>query len=456
MADSNRTETLEERPQEKRLENESLHRQQPRPETTLPQPRPGHDEELEPTDADDESRDVAKGSRGRGNYLRQHPLAMLLLIVVAIVAVGAGVYFWIESLTWESTDDAQVETHIASISARISGHVVKAYVEDGQPVRANDPLVDIDPTDYQVALTQARANLAEAVANAQAAGGNIPITAVNTSQQIQSSEAGVGSAEAGISAAEKNYAAAQANVRLAQANSVKAQSDLERYKQLVAKDEISKQQYDQAIAAAEAAAATVDSAKAEATAAQQQVAQARERLRQAQADWKNSQTAPKQMAVVEAHKNSAEALVEKNQALLDQAQHNLDYTHIVAPLDGIIGRRSVEVGQNVQPGQEMMSLVPIKDLWVTANFKETQVRKMKVGQQVKIHIDALGNDLNGRVQYLPAASGSLFSLLPPENATGNYVKVVQRLPVRISIDAGQDAESRLRPGMSVETSVKVR
>ena len=454
MADSNRTETLEVRPQEKRLENESIQRQQ-RQETAPQQQRTAHDEELEPTDVDDESRDHAKGSRGRGNYLRQHPLAMLLLIVVAIVAVGAGVYFWIEQLTWETTDDAQVDAHIASISARISGHVVKAYVEDGQPVRANDPLVDIDPIDYQVALTQARANLSEAVANAQAAGSNIPIAAVSTSQQIQSSEAGVGSAEAGISGAEKNYAAAQANVRLAQANSVKAQSDLERYKQLVAKDEISKQQYDQAIASAEAAAATVDSAKAEATAAQQQVAQARERLRQAQADFKNSQTAPKQMAVIEARKNSAEALVEKNQALLDQAQHNLDYTHIVAPLDGVIGRRSVEVGQNVQPGQEMMSEVPIKDLWITANFKETQVRKMKVGQPVKIHIDALGTDLNGKVQYLPAASGSLFSLLPPENATGNYVKVVQRLPVRISVDPGQDAE-RLRPGMSVETSVKVR
>src|SRR5579884_1194184 len=263
MTDANRTETLDiqtresNRPQENRVRQQEEQRRSQ--EQTLRPQQDGRHHDPEPTDpdtaSDDGHREDTKRS-GKGSYLREHPLAMLLLIIIAILAVGAGVYFWIEHLTWETTDDAQIDTHIASISPRVSGHIIKVYVEDGQPVHANDPLVDIDPTDYEVAVAQARANLADAEANVQAASSNVPITAVNTSQQIQMADAGVASAQAGISAAEKNYAAALANIRLSTANAAKAQADLERYKQLVAKDEISKQQYDQAVATAESTAAT--------------------------------------------------------------------------------------------------------------------------------------------------------------------------------------------------------
>jgi membrane fusion protein (multidrug efflux system) len=237
---------------------------------------------------------------------------------------------------------------------------------------------------------------------------------------------------------------------------VKAQNDLVRYKQLIDKQEISQQQYDQAVASAHAAAATVEAAKASADAAQAQIDQAHGKLLQANADLRNAQTAPQTMRVIRSRAISSQANAERRKAELDQALLNLQYTKVVAPVTGIVSNRTVEVGQNVQPGQEMMKVIPLEDIWVTANFKETQLRDMKAGQKVEIDVDATGKTYNGHVDSISGASGARFSLLPPENATGNYVKVVQRIPVKIVFEAGETKRHDLRPGMSVEPKVWVK
>jgi len=376
------------------------------------------------------------------------------IAVVVLLVVGIFVYRYVTS--YESTDDAQVDGHVNSVSARISGHVTKLNVDDNQYVSAGPVLVEIDPADYQLAYARAKADYEDAQAAATAAGVNVPITSVNTSSQVQASEADVNSARAGIQAAQQQYEAAKAELQQAEANDVKAQNDLGRYKQLVDKQEISHQQYDQAVAASRASAAAVQGARASAEAAQQQVTQARGKLVQAEANWRYANTAPKQMKIIEAKAQSALAEAQRKKADLDQAQLNLQYTKIVAPVNGIVSNRTVEVGQNVAPGQELMKVINLDDVWVTANFKETQLRNMKKGQRVTIEVDANGRKYNGKVDSVAGASGARFSLLPPENATGNYVKVVQRIPVKIVLDPGSNKDHQLRPGESVEPKVWIR
>jgi len=380
----------------------------------------------------------------------------MALIIGPIVLVVAGFFLWRYFTSYESTDDAQIDGHLNSISARVSGHVVKLLVEDNQFVAAGTPLVQIDPKDYQVALDRAQAYYADSLATAQAAQVNVPLTNVNTTAQEAAAQADVENARAGIAVARQQYDAANAQLAQAEANNVKAQNDLVRYKQLVDKQEISQQQYDQAIATAKASAAAVDAARDGAAAAQQQVTQAQSRLAQAQANLRAAQTVPQQMAVTRSKAQSAEAQAERYKAELEQAQLNLQYTTIVAPISGVVTQRSVEVGQNVSIGQELMKLINLDDIWVTANFKETQLRRMRVGQRVTISVDATGKEYKGRVQSIAGASGAITSLLPPENATGNYVKVVQRIPVKIIFDAGETREHVLRPGMSVEPRVWIR
>src|SRR6202140_1969868 len=375
----------------------------------------------------------------------------LIIGVVVLLLVIFFVYRYVSS--YESTDDAQVDGHINSISARITGHVIKLNVRDNQNVPVGTVLVEIDPADYQVAYEHAKADFEDAKATAAAAGVNVPITSVSTTSQVSASEADVASARAGISAAKQQFAAAKAQGDQAEANNVKAQNDLGRYKQLVSKEEISQQQYDQAVAAAAASAAAVQAARALADAAQSQVTEAQGKLAQAEANWRNAQTAPKQMQVIRSRAASAEAEAQRKKADLDQAQLNLQYTKIVAPVAGVVSDRTVEVGQNVAPGQELMKIIPLNDVWITANFKETQLRNMKVGQAVNLEVDANGRKYRGKVDSIAGASGSRFSLLPPENATGNYVKVVQRIPVRIDLAPGQNINHRLVPGMSVEPTV---
>ena len=378
----------------------------------------------------------------------------IIIGVVILLVVGFFVYRYVTS--YESTDDAEVDGHINSISARISGHVIKLNVQDNQYVQAGTVLVEIDPADYQVAYQRAKADFDDAQAAAAAAGVNVPITSVNTTSQVSATEADVASSRAGIAAARQQYEAAKAQLAQAVANDVKAQNDLGRYKQLVDKQEISQQQYDQAVAASRASAAAVDAARATADAAQQQVTQAQGKLVQAEANLSNARTAPRQMEVTRSRAASALAEAQFKKAELDQAQLNLQYTKVTAPVAGVVSDRTVEVGQNVAPGQELMKVIPLNDVWITANFKETQLREMKVGQPVTIEVDASGRKYKGKVDSLAGASGARFSLLPPENATGNYVKVVQRIPVKIVLDPGENNDQSLRPGMSVEPKVWIR
>jgi membrane fusion protein, multidrug efflux system len=374
--------------------------------------------------------------------------------IVVLLIVGIFVYRYVTS--FESTDDAQVDGHINSISARISGHVIKLNVQDNQYVQAGTVLVEIDPADYQVAYERAKADFEDSQAAAIAAGVNVPITSINTSSQVSATEADVKSAQAGIQMAQQQYQAAKAQLQQAEANDVKAQNDLERYRQLVDKQEISQQQFDTAIAASKASAATVDAARASADAAQQQVTQAQGKLVQAEANFRYANTAPKQVQIIRARATSALAEEQRKKADLDQAELNLQYTKVVAPVNGIVSDRTVEVGQNVSTGQELLKVINLDDIWITANYKETQLRNMKTGQRVTIEVDANGRKYNGKVDSEAGASGARFSLLPPENATGNYVKVVQRIPVKIILDPGSNNDHELRPGMSVIPKVWIR
>jgi len=376
--------------------------------------------------------------------------------IAVLVALVAGFFVYRYLTSYESTDDAQVDGHVNSISTRISGHVIKLNVEDNQYVPAGTVLVEIDPADYQVAYDRAKADFEDAQAAAVAAGVNVPILSVNTSSQVSVTEADVNNAHAGIQAAQQQFEAAKAQLQEAEANNVKAQNDLVRYKQLVDKQEISQQQYDQATAAATASRAAVEAARASAQAAQQQVTQAQGRLVQAEANWRSANTAPKQMQVIRARAAAALAEAQRKKADLDQAQLNLQYTKVVAPVNGLVSNRTVEVGQNVAPGQELMKVINLDDVWITANFKETQLRKMKVDQRADITVDANGKTYKGKVDSIAGASGARFSLLPPENATGNYVKVVQRIPVKIVLDPGSNNDHQLRPGLSVEPKVWTR
>src|SRR5580658_6747693 len=376
--------------------------------------------------------------------------------VLVVVLLVAAFFVYRHVSSYENTDDAQVDGHLNSISARISGHVIKLNVQDNQYVEAGTVLVEIDPADYQVAYDRAKADFEDAQAAAIAAGVNVPITSVNTTSQVSVTGADVENARAGIQVARQQFEAAKAQLQEAEANNVKAQNDLVRYKQLVDKEEISQQQYDQAIAAAKASAAAVEAARATADAAQQQVTQAQGKLVQAEANWSYAKTAPRQMQVIRSRASAALAEAQLKKASLDQAALNLQYTKIVAPVNGIVSNRTVEVGQNVVPGQELMKVINLDDIWITADFKETQLREMKVGQRVTIEVDANGRSYQGKIDSFSAGSGALFSLLPPENATGNYVKVVQRFPVKIVLDPGSNNDHQLRPGMSVTPKVWIR
>ena len=400
-----------------------------------------------PNEQDEEIESAQPQSRRRG-------IIIAVVLVLALVAAG----LWWHSTYSESTDDAQVNGHLIQVSARIAGQVAKVYVDENQVVKAGDTIAELDPADYQVAVENAEAALASAQANAAAANVNVPITTVNTGSNLRSAGADVSGSQAGVGQAEKQLDAAHARVTQAQANFTKAQADLERYKPLVEKDVISKQQFDAAVAAADSTRAAVADARANEQAAVDAVKVALERETQAQAGLKYAETGPQQVAAQSARAKQAQAQVEQAQAQLDQAKLNLSYTKIVAPEAGIITRKSVEINQNVAPGQNLLMLVSLEGLWVTANFKETQLRHMSSGQAVEIEVDSTGKTYHGKVTQIGGATGSVLSLFPPENATGNYVKVVQRIPVRVDFTdlANEDPSHELRPGLSVEPKVRVK
>ena len=391
----------------------------------------------------------------REEFFRSRPNAGKYIIIAILVLLVAGFFAWRYLTTYESTDDAQVDGHLMPLSARVSGYISKVNVDDNQIVKAGDVLVEIDPHDYQTAADLARASLAESQATAQALNVTVPITSLNTSSQTSADAADVENQNAGIRAAQQQYDAAQAQLAQAQANDVKAQNDLVRYKQLVDKQEVSQQTYDQAVASAKASTANVASANAAAAAAAQQITQARSKLAQAEATFRGSESGPRQVESSRARALSAEATVQAKQASLEQAQLNLQYTKIIAPVDGIV-TKSVEVGMNVQTGQQLLTIIPLNDVWITADFKETQLKLMRQGQAAEIKVDATGRTYKGHVDSISGSSGARLSLLPPENATGNYVKVVQRVPVKIVLDPGQNNDHLLRLGMSVEPKVWVK
>lgn len=385
---------------------------------------------------------------------RRRGVIVIVVVLVVLVALG----LWWRSTFSEDTDDAQINGHLIQISPRIAGQVIKVDVQENQVVKAGDEIALLDPRDYQVAVENAQAALASAQAAASAAQVNVPITSVNTGSNLRSAESDVSGARASVEQAQQQLEAAQARVAQADANNIKAQADLARYTPLVQKDVISKQQYDAAVAAADAAKAALADARASQRAAADGVRVARDRENQAQASYKYALTGPQQVAAQTARARQAEAQVKQAQAQLDQARLNLSYTKIVAPVDGIVTRKSVEINQNVSAGQNLLTLVSLEDLWVTANFKETQLRHMAAGQPAEVHVDATGKDYKGKVTQIGGATGSVLSLFPPENATGNYVKVVQRVPVRIDFTdlKNEDPNHLLRPGLSVEPKVRVK
>jgi membrane fusion protein (multidrug efflux system) len=380
----------------------------------------------------------------------------LMLIVAAIIAVIAATAFTLHSLHYVDTDDAAIDGNIMPISARIAGHIAEVKVVDGQQVKVGDVLAIIDPRDYQVALDQANAQLQDSRAQASGSQVNVPLVMIGTHQALDSAEAGASDSKAGILAAKHNLTGATAVVEQAKANAMKTDADLQRYADLLKHGNISQQQYDQALAAAKSNRAAVEYAQSSELAAGQTLNQAREKLKQAEAVLKTAQTAPQQVTLQVTKEQSAQAQVALRSAQAQQAELNLSYTVIRAPADGVVGQKRVQVGQNVAVGEQLLSIVPLRDVWVTANFKETQLRHMHSGQPVEIHVDTFGGQsYRGHVSYIGAASGEKFSLLPPENATGNFVKVVQRIPVRIDLEPGENSDRRLRPGMSVVPEVRI-
>lgn len=382
-----------------------------------------------------------RGGRAQG-YFRAHPRAKWVLLALIFIIIIAAYAVWSYYASRESTDDAQIDAHIVPISARISGTVEKVNVDDNQYVEAGTTLVQLDPTDYQVALERARAELQDAMATLQAARTGVPLTHTTTSSTLSN-------AQASLRAAQEEVSASQARLREAQAEYKLASDDVRRFAQLIKKDEIPQQRYDAAVTAEQQAAASVDAARAA-------VANAQSHVAQAQAMVQGAETAPQQIAITRAKAGSAEANVARLKAAVQQAELNLQYTVIRAPVTGIVSKKTVEPGEVIQAGQPVLALVNLEDVWVTANFKETQLKNMRPGQPAKIAVDAYGRTYNGHIDSIGGATGARFSLLPPENATGNYVKVVQRVPLKIVFDKGQDPHHLLRPGMSVVPTVLIK
>jgi membrane fusion protein (multidrug efflux system) len=391
----------------------------------------------------------------------------IIAAVLVVAAIGVGAWFWLTAGR-ESTDDAQVDAPVTQVAARVGGTITKVAVNDNQRVEVNAVLVELDRRDYEVAVDKARAELADAEATAIAARSNVPITSTTAASNVTTARGSIAQAQGGIAGAERELdgararlVTAQARVREAEATAAKAARDVERLRGLLAKDEVSQQQFDSLVAAADAQKAGLDSARsqvAEAEAgirvAESKVIQARAGAEQAHAELRTAETAPQQVSMTKARAAAADARVQQARATLAQAELNLQYATIKAPARGVISKKSLNPGQVVQPGQPLLALVQLDDVWVTANFKETQLKDVRPGQRATFKVDALGGrSFNGKVDSIAGATGARFSLLPPENATGNFVKIVQRVPVKIVLDSGQDPEHLLRPGLSVTPTV---
>jgi membrane fusion protein (multidrug efflux system) len=402
---------------------------------------------------------MAPASRGKGKRI-------FVVLVLLLLVAGGAIAAWLHFRDRVSSDDANVDGHITAVAPKINGNVIEVAVLDNQPVKAGQLLVRIDPRDYQAKVDMAQADLLKAESQARAAQQMVPLTSDTTQSASSGAAAALADAEAEQQRSRAAYeqasgsdiAVAEANIRSKQASNDRAQADVTRMKPLVDKAEISQLQFDGYVAAArvaeselQAAQQELASARKEASIRQSAVTAAESRINQAKAQLQSTVANQKQVGIRTSDAGTASAVVAAARANLEAAQLQLSYTTITAPIDGVVTRKSVEVGQIVQPGQGLMTIIPLKDTWVTANFKETQLANVHPGQRTEIHVDMYGKSVWGHVDSIAGATGSKMSLLPPENATGNFVKVVQRIPVKILVDP-QDALV-LRPGMNVDVTI---
>jgi membrane fusion protein (multidrug efflux system) len=397
-----------------------------------------------------------------------NPKVQRLAIVGGLILVAAIVGLFLYYHDRESTDDAQVDGHITPIASKIYGRVASVLIDDNEAVKKGQVLVKIDPADYQAAVDQAKAALDLAESDARSAGVDVPRTAENVASATSGADAQLLGAQADLARAQATYeqaqtadlSYAQANVEKSKANAALAQADLARYKPLVEKDEISKQQYDAAKANADATASALKADEEKLSQAQRnvevvkaQLDASKARVLQARAGVEGAQADKKQVTMRTADAQGKVAKVAQARASLDAAMLNLSYTSVIAPVDGVATHKQVEPGQIVQAGQGLLVVVPLQDVWVTANYKETQLRYMRPGQKAEVKVDTYGKTFSGHVDSIAGATGGVLSLLPPENATGNYVKVVQRIPVKIVLDPIPPDQAVLRPGMNVDATV---
>lgn len=381
---------------------------------------------------------------------------IILTSFIGVLLVAVCIMWWLYSRNYESTDDAQADAHLNPIAARVEGTVRTVYVEDNQSIQAGQTVVDLDTSDFEVKLAQAQADYDQAVAQLRAESPNVPITQTSNSNDINSQQEEVRNADASLAAAMSDYESSVAKLSQAEANNDKSQADLVRYKELLDKQEIASSDYDQYLANAKSQLANVNSATAAAASAQKVIDQRRAQLAQQRSKFtQTSVNAPRQLVIREANMASRKASVNSYKAQLDQARLNVAYCHVVAPVSGIVMQRSAEIGARIGAGTQLLVVAQVDAPWVTANFKETQLRKMHPGQHASVKIDALGESFKGTVEAMPASTGDRASVLPAENATGNYVKVIQRLPVRIRLEKGQQDLNRVRPGMSAEPKVSL-
>jgi membrane fusion protein (multidrug efflux system) len=389
--------------------------------------------------------------------VRAAPVRRIVAGLVLLGVLGGGISYYLHNRHLEETDDAQIDGEITNISPRVSGTIVAVHVSDNQVVKAGDVIAELDPTDYEVAVAQARAVLAQAEAVFQAENPSVSMTETTNKSSLSTAEAEVSSTESGLLAADREIKQLTAQLELARANARNAETEKQRADKLGQSGSISQAEIDRLSTTAEAASANVAATQAALAGAQARFSQAQARITEARSHVIELRAnAPRQLDVRRATVGAREAAIALAKAQLHQAELNLGYVKIVAPVGGIVGRKAMSLGDRVQPGQQLAAISRVDDLWVTANYRETQIRDMRTGQPAHVKVDALGLEMHGTVESIGGATGSRFSLFPPENASGNYVKVVQRIPVRIHLDPDQPGKERLRPGMSVEPEVTVR
>ena len=452
VSDSKRVEP-EERPDDKGVQGRESSEPTGDSKDAANKAAPDKKPDQEDTDKKDEPPKKPLMTRVVG-WIRKHPLGTISGVVGLTALVISGIFLWRYLQSYESTDDAQIDGHVNAISSRIAGTVKSVSIENNQSVSRGQLVVELDPRDYDAALAQQKGNYSQAQANLEAQGPNVPITQLSQATGVSNAELDVTSARAGYLAQQQTTQSALADLAQAEANAINSANEEKRYRALAQEQEVSREQYDQRLADTRAQEANVKSRTASAAAASKAIEQRGATLKEAVATAAQAkQNAIRQVAVQRATVDARKAALQISKAQVDQAVLNLTYCKIYAPVNGVIGNKTVEIGATVSIGQELFDVTPIDDLWITANFKETQLRKMRPGQSVKISVDSLGKSFDGYIESMPGATGARYSILPPDNATGNYVKVVQRLPVRIRLKSNQDGALLLRTGMSVEPKV---